>query len=423
MKRKVLVASLLLILVLLFMPAGRAQLEFSCTSSQNVAIQARLNALPAEDKTRFEGTAQNLEQDVAQLQEKGKKLEEDYLTIFYKERNALLEVNPEIRDKIIKDVAAKHPDLINQYAAAVASENAELAQRARGGDQDASRQINELVWGRLSRDPTFNAEFQNQAARNEALNNLLVPRLAANPAYDAGGARMVNFQQELNDKESAQDKFKSGLPSPDSDHLATEAATGIARQHGLAVDAVTNTRAFRDLLVTVDYADRIRDSGNEPSTKSYALQKFDNKAGQEATAAGLGDVLTSVDLVRGAMREVKGEALNVRLGFSGAHLGQYLPPPHLRADAMKNGQSELARSLVATTALLLNKETNVQQSIKLLEKIKIPPQASIDRITVPAPSTQSPSEARPGWVGQLASDMQKTSDLVFKYIVVTKKKD
>src|SRR6185369_7894051 len=104
-----------------------------------------------------------------------------------------------------------------------------------------------------------------------------------------------------------------------------------------------------------------------------------------------------------------GEALNVRLGFSDAHIGQYLPRASMRSETMKNPKSELARSLVATTAALLNKETNVQQSIKLLEKIKIPARPSIDKIDVPAPSTQSTPASQPAWAKQLATEMKETS--------------
>src|SRR6185295_10137868 len=147
--RFVIAATLAVTAALLLVAGGSAQLEFSCTSSQGVAIQSRLDSLPAADKARFEGQAKELQHDVAHLQETGRKLEEDYLTVYYKERNALLEQHPDIRTQILKDVQAKQQPLIDRYWATMANEHPDLAQRARGGDQEATQQLNNLVWNSL----------------------------------------------------------------------------------------------------------------------------------------------------------------------------------------------------------------------------------------------------------------------------------
>src|SRR5437588_10601526 len=130
---KVIAGIITLALVLILIPTGSAQMELSCTASQQVAIQTRLNSLPPAERQRFEADVGRLDQEMHQHHGEAKALETKYQQIV----GATLKANPEIRDSLFKAVFEKRQDLVNKQRAAVLREQPELAEQAEQGDQEA----------------------------------------------------------------------------------------------------------------------------------------------------------------------------------------------------------------------------------------------------------------------------------------------
>jgi hypothetical protein len=371
---RVIIAGLGIFCLLATIQIVNAQMELSCTASQEVAIQARLRDLPPQlppaAQQLFQAAATQLQQERTQLFTEALAVEKQYTEIVAKGRDEVLKANPGLVQKAVQQVQDEHPDLVRQ---------------SDSGDQQARRQLEGFVWNSLSKDATFGSLLQN--------------RLIQDPQYDGSAAKMLDVQQRLNKTEGRQDKLQLSLPTLDREQRMAEAGQRIAGEQHISDRAVADSPAFRDLLVTAYYASKLGSVGGELEPKArFAMQKFDNPVGQADLGNQFAEFTQASETGRRAMREVQAAKLEVDLGFG--HLPTFLPTAPQRSSALRSEQSQLSRSIARTTGELLNKKLNTDLSTQLLDRIKVPPPS-------PGPDSSAPSDRLKELAGNLKRTGQK----------------
>lgn len=358
----------------------------SCNALQHVQQEARLKQMEnanAPGAREYRKAVADFKVEMHALFKQSEKLEEQYNTI---------------RTRLASEILKERTDLVTKYRDLVASERADLVERARSGDATADQEFSAAVLAAIEKDLEFGNELRRRMDHDSEAS-----------AIKADAFKLqVNQFHELEVK-MAINRWKAP-PDATSQRILRGNTTAFVREQGYqsrVQETVLKSRAMMDLMTVKSAIQSGMNASLEIQNEAGAMSlrdRYDTPVPDASVELADVSPVLATPVARGVLRQFEAERLQTALDLH--HVSQHVPEEAKeRGATMRDPEKPIAAPIAETVGAALERHRRVREGYERLSKFKEPPPPE----TSSSPEPREQAAKVKEWAMQVATNVEKAA--------------